>query len=156
MSNVTFDNLNWLHLLWATLAVAAVGVYGIWRRQVGLRRVAAAALLPRLTSGVSWTRALVRLTLIVVSLTALVAASIGPRWGEQTQTLLRRNVDVMILLSDYKNYWKEQSKISQLASDVSLDYDVTVSCIFIKQIQWETSNDERPLIYNIHKEGVPA
>jgi uncharacterized protein len=66
------------------------------------------------------------------------------------------DVDVMILLSDYKNYWKEQSKISQLASDVSLEYDITVSCIFIKQIQWETANNERPLIYNIRKEGVPA
>ena len=29
------------------------------------------------------------------------------------------DVDVMNLLKDYKNYWKEQSKISQLASDVS-------------------------------------
>lgn len=66
------------------------------------------------------------------------------------------DVDVMILLSDYKNYWKEQSRISQLASDVSLEYDVTVSCIFIKQIQWETASNERPLIYNIRKEGVPA
>ena len=66
------------------------------------------------------------------------------------------DVDVMILLKDYKNYWKEQSKISQLESDVSLEYDVTVSCIFIKQIQWETSSDERPIIYNIRKEGVPA
>ena len=66
------------------------------------------------------------------------------------------DVDVMILLKDYKNYWKEQSKISQLASDVSLEYDVTVSCIFIKEIQWNTASDERPLIYNIRKEGLPA
>lgn len=66
------------------------------------------------------------------------------------------DVDVMILLKNYKNYWKEQSKISQLASDVSLEYDVTVSCIFIKEIQWETASNERPLIYNIRKEGLPA
>jgi predicted nucleotidyltransferase len=66
------------------------------------------------------------------------------------------DVDVMILLKNYKNYWKEQSKISQLASDVSLEYDVTVSCIFIKEIQWNTASDERPLIYNIRKEGLPA
>jgi predicted nucleotidyltransferase len=66
------------------------------------------------------------------------------------------DVDVMILLKDYKNYWKEQSKISQLASDVSLEYDVTVSCIFIKEIQWKTASNERPLIYNIRKEGVRA
>lgn len=66
------------------------------------------------------------------------------------------DVDVMILLDDYKNYWEEQEKISQLASDVSLEYDLTVSCIFIKEVQWETARDERPLIYNIHKEGLPA
>jgi uncharacterized protein len=66
------------------------------------------------------------------------------------------DVDVMILLSNYRNYWKEQNRISRLASDVSLEYDVTVSCIFIKELQWKTAHNERPLIYNIHKEGVPA
>ena len=66
------------------------------------------------------------------------------------------DVDVMILLKGYRNYWNEQKRISQLASDVSLEYDVTVSCIFIKEIQWKNARDERPLLYNIHKEGVPA
>ena len=66
------------------------------------------------------------------------------------------DVDVMILLKDYKNYWNEQEKISRLASDISLEHDVTVSCIFVKELQWKTASDERPLIYNIHKEGVPA
>lgn len=66
------------------------------------------------------------------------------------------DVDVMILLKDYKNYWNEQKKISQLASDVSLEYDVTVSCIFIKELQWKTAGNKLPLIYNIHKEGLPA
>lgn len=66
------------------------------------------------------------------------------------------DVDVMILLKDYTRYWDEQNKISQLASDISLDYDVTVSCIFIKELQWMTASKELPLIYNIHKEGVPA
>ncbi len=66
------------------------------------------------------------------------------------------DVDVMILLKDYRNYWNEQKKISQLASDISLEYEVTVSCIFIKELQWKTARDERPLLYNIHREGVPA
>lgn len=66
------------------------------------------------------------------------------------------DVDVMILLKNYRNYWNEHKRISQLASDVSLEYDVTVSCIFIKEIQWQNSINEIPLIYNIHKEGVPA
>jgi predicted nucleotidyltransferase len=66
------------------------------------------------------------------------------------------DVDVMILLKDYKNYWNEQKKISRLASDVSLEYDLTISCIFIKELQWKNAINEVPLIYNIHKEGVPA
>jgi len=66
------------------------------------------------------------------------------------------DVDVMILLTDYRNYWNEQKKISQLASDVSLEYDVTISCIFIKELQWKTASNELPLIYNIQKEGLPA
>ena len=66
------------------------------------------------------------------------------------------DVDVMILLKDYRNYWNEQKKISQLASDISLEHDATVSCIFIKELQWNTASNERPLIYNIHHEGVPA
>ena len=66
------------------------------------------------------------------------------------------DVDVMILLKDYRNYWNEQKKISQLASDVSLEYDVTISCIFIKEFQWKNAVDELPLLYNIHKDGVPA
>ncbi len=66
------------------------------------------------------------------------------------------DVDVMILLKGYRNYWNEHKRIGQLASDVSLEHDVTVSCIFIKEIQWKTASNERPLIYNIHKEGLPA
>jgi predicted nucleotidyltransferase len=66
------------------------------------------------------------------------------------------DVDVMILLRNYRKYWNEYQKISQLASDVSLEYDVTVSCILIKEVQWESARNERPLLYNIHKEGLPA
>jgi len=66
------------------------------------------------------------------------------------------DVDVMILLQNYRNYWNEQKKISQLASDISLAYDLTVSCIFIKESQWKNASDELPLIYNIHQDGVPA
>jgi len=64
------------------------------------------------------------------------------------------DVDVMILLSDYRNYWEELRRSTELASDISLKYDVTVSRLIMKEIQWKES--DMPVLRNIHKEGVPA
>ncbi|MDQ3005744.1 MAG: nucleotidyltransferase domain-containing protein [Chloroflexota bacterium] len=64
------------------------------------------------------------------------------------------DVDVMILLRDYKNYWKELQRSSDYVSDVSLKYDVTVSCILTKEIQWKES--DKPVLQNIRREGLPA
>jgi len=64
------------------------------------------------------------------------------------------DVDVMILLSDYRNYWEELRRSTELASDISLEYDITVSRLIMKEIQWKES--DMPVLRNIHKEGVPA
>ncbi len=64
------------------------------------------------------------------------------------------DVDVMILLKDYRNYWKELRRSSDYVSDVSLKYDVTVSCILTKEIQWKES--DKPVLQNIRREGLPA
>lgn len=64
------------------------------------------------------------------------------------------DVDVMIILKDYQNYWEELRRSSQLASDISLKYDVTVSRLLIKEIQWQES--VMPVVRNIHKDGLPA
>ena len=64
------------------------------------------------------------------------------------------DVDVMILLSDYRNYWEELRRSTELASDISLEYDVTVSRLIMKEIQWKES--DMPVLRNIHIEGVPA
>lgn len=64
------------------------------------------------------------------------------------------DVDVMLLLKDYDNYWRELRRSSQLASEISLKYDVTVSRLLIKEIQWQESS--MPVVQNIHKDGVPA
>ncbi len=64
------------------------------------------------------------------------------------------DVDVMILLRDYKNYWEELHRSSDYISDISLKYDVTVSCLIMKEIQWKES--AMPVLRNIRKEGVPA
>ncbi len=98
MTDVSFDNLRWLNLLWVVLGLAAVGALGIWLRRRALRTFADVALLDRLTQPSGWLRPVGRLALIVVALVCLAAALIGPRWGQEPQMLLRRNIDVMILL----------------------------------------------------------
>lgn len=98
MTGLNFDDLRWLHLLWVVLALAAVGVIGIWRSKVALRRFADAGLISRLAPRIGWTRPLARLLLVTAAMAFLVAALIGPRWGEATQALIRRNIDVIVLL----------------------------------------------------------
>lgn len=64
------------------------------------------------------------------------------------------DVDVMILLNDYKDYWEEINRTSELIQAVSLDYEVTVSRIFMTEEKWKQS--DTPLLRNIYREGQPA
>jgi Ca-activated chloride channel family protein len=109
---LTFDDLRWLNLLWAVLGVAVLGVYGIWQRQRALRVFASVGLLDRLAPRIGWARPLVRVALIVLCLLALVAAAIGPRWGAAEQKVVRRNIDVLVLLDVSR---------SMLARDIAPD-----------------------------------
>ena len=64
------------------------------------------------------------------------------------------DVDVMVLLKDYRDYWKEYLRSSDYVSDVSLKYDLTVSYILIKEVQWKEA--DKPVLRNIRKDGVLA
>jgi uncharacterized protein len=64
------------------------------------------------------------------------------------------DVDVMILLKNYQDYWKEYRRSSDYVSDISLKYDVTVSYILIKEIQWKEA--DKPILRNIRRDGLPA
>ncbi|MFO0839630.1 MAG: VWA domain-containing protein [Phycisphaerae bacterium] len=98
MKSVAFDDLRWLNLLWGALAVAAIGAYGIWQRRCALRRFAEAPLLARLAPRWGWTRPLVRLALVAACLVVLTAGAVGPRWGDVERTVVRRGIDVMVVL----------------------------------------------------------
>ena len=64
------------------------------------------------------------------------------------------DVDVMILLSDYKNYWEEINRTSELIQNVSLDHNILVSRIFTTEEKWKRSDS--PLLVNIHHDGQTA
>lgn len=97
--NLEFDNLRWLlYLVAGVILVAGIGVYGVWQRRRSLRRFATPNLLDRLAPRRSWTAPLVRLSLVVLALTGIGAALLGPRWGERQQQVFRRGIDVMVVL----------------------------------------------------------
>lgn len=107
----TFDDLRWLNLLWLVLVCAAVAVYGVWQRRRalqlftgldaagrGMSELSIATGAPRIAPALTWTRGLVRTGLLTGCLLALTIAISGPRWGESEQSLVRRGIDVIVLL----------------------------------------------------------
>lgn len=64
------------------------------------------------------------------------------------------DLDVMIVLDDYRRAWDELVRSAELASDLSLKYDVTISRTFMKETQWRSG--DLPVLRNIRAEGIPA
>lgn len=85
-------------LLPAVALLAAVGLYGAWRRSRALRAFAAERLLRTLAPPFRWSRALLRLGLVTAALAGLVVAASGPRWGVGEQRVATRGIDIMVLL----------------------------------------------------------
>ena len=64
------------------------------------------------------------------------------------------DLDVMIVLDTYKSYWDELVRSAELASDLSLEYDVTISRTIMTEEQWQKG--DLPVLRNVRVEGVPA
>ena len=64
------------------------------------------------------------------------------------------DLDVMIVLDTYKSYWDELVHSAGLASDLSLEYNVTISRTIMTEEQWKKG--DLPVLMNIRAEGVPA
>jgi predicted nucleotidyltransferase len=64
------------------------------------------------------------------------------------------DLDVMIVLDTYKSYWDELVRSAELASDLSLEYDVTISRMIMTEEQWKKG--DLPVLMNVRMEGVAA
>jgi predicted nucleotidyltransferase len=64
------------------------------------------------------------------------------------------DIDVLVVLRDYKDFWKEFHTISDMAYDVSMgtDFQVLISPILVTQQEYEESRGI--LLRNIKREGV--
>lgn len=64
------------------------------------------------------------------------------------------DLDVMIVLESYKSYWEELVRSVELVSDLSLEYDVTISRTIMTEEQWKKG--ELPVLKNVRAEGIRA
>lgn len=98
MSDVQFDHKLYVHFLWLVPLLAAVFMYGFWRKQRGLRRFATANLLDTLVPCVSVVRQHVKAALVLLAVAFATLALTGPRWGTYYEEVHRKGVDIIIAL----------------------------------------------------------
>jgi predicted nucleotidyltransferase len=64
------------------------------------------------------------------------------------------DVDVMIVLASYRRYGDEIKRTSELNAKLSLDYNLSVSRLFMTEERWK--HEDSPLLRNIRAQGQPA
>ncbi len=62
------------------------------------------------------------------------------------------DLDVLVVLNDFQRRAAELRRISQLIGDLSLDFEITVSPLFMRESEWKMN--KFPLLRNVKKEGV--
>ena len=64
------------------------------------------------------------------------------------------DVDVLVILRDYKDFWQEFHRIQDIAYEVSFSagHDVVLSALPIRQQEYETGGS--PFLLNVKREGV--
>jgi len=62
------------------------------------------------------------------------------------------DLDVMIVLDTYKSRWDELVRSAELASDLSLEYGVTISRTIMSEAQWKQG--DLPVLVNVRAEGI--
>jgi predicted nucleotidyltransferase len=64
------------------------------------------------------------------------------------------DVDVMIVLASYQRYGDEIKRTSTLNAKLSLDYNLSISRLFMTEERWK--HEDSPFLRNIRSQGQPA
>lgn len=64
------------------------------------------------------------------------------------------DVDVLIVLRNFVDYWEEIQRTSRVISELSLKYGVTVSPIRLREADW--LEGDSPFLNVVRNESVPA
>jgi len=64
------------------------------------------------------------------------------------------DVDVLIVLDRIENYSKEVDRSSELVARLSLQYDRSISCVYVSEERWK--HEETMFLINVREEVVSA
>jgi predicted nucleotidyltransferase len=64
------------------------------------------------------------------------------------------DIDIMVILEGVVNPGKEIARTGDITAELSLKYDVMVSCIFMPSTRFAT--EQSPLLMNVRREGITA
>ena len=64
------------------------------------------------------------------------------------------DLDILVVLREYQRYGDEINRTSELVGNLSLEYGISISRVFMTESQWKQS--DAPLLRNIRSEGLPA
>jgi len=64
------------------------------------------------------------------------------------------DIDVMIVLKNYRSYGKEIDRTGRLISTLALKYGISISRVVMKENQWKIA--DTPLLRTIRMDGVRA
>lgn len=64
------------------------------------------------------------------------------------------DLDVLVVLNDFERAPIELERTADLFCDLSLEYEITVSLMFMREKDWLTA--DKPLLRNVRVEGIPV
>ena len=64
------------------------------------------------------------------------------------------DVDVLIVLDDWEHYADEIDRTSVAASQLSLEYDMSISQVFVRERDWVRG--DTPFLWNVREDAIPA
>lgn len=63
------------------------------------------------------------------------------------------DIDLLVLTEKIRDI-RDRLKLSDIATDVSIDYGIAISCLYMNYRDWEQGNVNPLLKQNIEKEGI--
>ena len=64
------------------------------------------------------------------------------------------DVDVLVVLDDFTQYGAEVDRTSELVANLSLQYSVSLSTVFVRRNDW--LHGDSPFLVNVRKEAIAA